>query len=62
MTHGVLDDIVFVFDDEDHVKSRENSRHKVNVLLRGVCVRACKEGVKYIEDGEKKEKRERERV
>ena len=37
MTYSVLDDIVLVFDDEDHVKSRENSWHKVNVLLGG-CV------------------------
>ena len=33
MTCSVLDDIVFIFDDKDHVKSRENSRHEVNVLL-----------------------------
>ena len=46
MTYSVLDDIVLVFDDEDHVKSRENSRHEVNVLLGG-CVR--EEGEKYIE-------------
>lgn len=32
VTHSILGNIMLVFDDEDHVKTRQDSGHEVNVL------------------------------
>ena len=58
MTYSVLDDIMLVFDDEDHVKSRKNGRHEVNVLLGG-CVYVRREG-SILREREHEREREKE--
>lgn len=41
MTYSILGNVVFIFNNEYHVKPRENSWHEVNVLqvIVKVCVR-----------------------
>ena len=34
VTYSILGNVVFILDDEDHVKSREDGWHEVNVLER----------------------------
>lgn len=41
-THHVSLMVMLVFDDEDHVKSRQNSRHEVNVVLSFCIIPAAK--------------------
>ena len=43
--HGILSDVVFIFDDEDHVESGEDGREEVNVGVSLAVVPATKHGV-----------------
>ena len=49
-THSVLGNVMFIFDDEDHVKSRENGGEEVNVGLSLALVPATKDRVSSSKD------------